>query len=166
MNHAGRRFALFPLQDFEFRLIEEFVHVAQAPVEAVIALSVVFVASEILHVAQGKPSFTARYPWIVAFVFGLLHGFGFAGALRQVGLPQQDIPLALLFFNLGVEAGHLIFIVAVVALLSLFSRLLPKRDPSARGPWHAEHLIRVPVAYLVGAVAAYWVIERVVGFWT
>jgi len=142
-----------------------FVHVAQAPVEAVIALSVVFVASEILHVAQGKPSFTARYPWIVAFVFGLLHGFGFAGALRQVGLPQQDIPLALLFFNLGVEAGQLIFIVAVVALLSLFSRLLPKRDPAERGPWHAEHLIRVPVAYLVGTVAAFWVIERVVGFW-
>jgi hydrogenase/urease accessory protein HupE len=142
-----------------------FVYVPQAPVEAVIALSVVFVASEILHVAQGKPSFTARYPWIVAFIFGLLHGFGFAGALREVGLPQQDIPLALLFFNLGVEAGQLIFIVAVVALLSLASRLLPKGDPSERGPWHAEQLIRMPVAYLVGSVAAYWVIERVVGFW-
>jgi hydrogenase/urease accessory protein HupE len=142
-----------------------FVHVPQAPVEAVIALSVVFVASEILHVAQGKPSFTARYPWIVAFIFGLLHGFGFAGALREVGLPQKDIPLALLFFNVGVEAGQLIFIVAVVAVLSFVSRLLPKSDPSERGPWHAEHLIRVPVAYLVGTVAAYWVIERVVGFW-
>ena len=142
-----------------------FVHVSQAPVEAVIALSVVFVASEILHVAQGKPSFTARYPWIVAFIFGLLHGFGFAGALREVGLPQQDIPLALLFFNVGVEAGQLIFIVAVVAVLSLASRLLPKGDPSERGPWHAEQLIRTPVAYLVGSVAAYWVIERVVGFW-
>jgi hydrogenase/urease accessory protein HupE len=141
------------------------VHVPQAPVEAVIALSVVFVASEILHVAQGKPSFTARSPWIVAFIFGLLHGFGFAGALREVGLPQKDIPLALLFFNVGVEAGQIIFIVAVVALFSLVSRLLPGRAAAEGGPWHAEQLIRVPVAYLVGSVAAFWVIERVVGFW-
>ena len=141
------------------------VHVPQAPVEAVIALSVVFVASEILHVAQGKPSFTARSPWIVAFIFGLLHGFGFAGALREVGLPQKDIPLALLFFNVGVEAGQIIFIVAVVALLSLVSRLLPGRAAAEGGPWQAEQLVRVPVAYLVGSVAAFWVIERVVGFW-
>lgn len=142
-----------------------FVYVPQAPVEATIALSVVFVAGEILHVAQGKPSFTARAPWIVAFVFGLLHGFGFAGALRQIGLPQADIPLALLFFNVGVEAGQVLFILAVVALLSFVSRFLPKRAPTGYGPWQAEQLIRVPVAYLVGSVAAFWVVQRVVGFW-
>ena len=142
-----------------------FVYVPQAPVEATIALSVVFVASEILHVAEGKPSFTARAPWCVALVFGLLHGFGFAGALREIGLPQTDIPLALVFFNVGVEAGQILFILAVVGLLSVVSRFLPRRVPSVRGPWMAEQLIRVPVAYVVGSVAAFWVVERVTGFW-
>lgn len=142
-----------------------FVYVPQAPVEATIALSVVFVAGEILHVAHGTPSFTARAPWVVAFVFGLLHGFGFAGALRQIGLPQADIPLGLLFFNVGVEAGQILFILAVVGLLSLVGRFLPMRAPSGRGPWQAEQLVRVPVAYFVGSVAAFWVVQRVVGFW-
>ena len=142
-----------------------FVDVPQAPVEATIALSVAFVAGEILHVAEGRPSFTARAPWIVAFVFGLLHGFGFAGALRQIGLPQADIPLALLFFNVGVEAGQLLFILAVVALLSLITRFLPRTVPSGHGPWPAKQLVRVPVAYVVGSVAAFWVVQRVAGFW-
>lgn len=142
-----------------------FVDVPQTPVEAVIALSVVFVAVEILHVSQGKPSLTARKPWLVAFVFGLLHGFGFAGALRDVGLPQKDIPLALLFFNVGVEVGQLIFIAAVVVLLSIISRLLPKRADVKAGPWRAEGLVRKPVAYLVGSMAAFWLVQRVVGFW-
>ncbi len=100
-----------------------FVHVPQAPVEAVIALSVMFVAAEILRAAQGRASLTARAPWLVAFVFGLLHGLGFAGALREVGLPQTDIPLALLFFNVGVEVGQLAFIAAVVAVLAVVTRL-------------------------------------------
>ncbi len=143
-----------------------FVNVPQTPVEAVIALSVVFVAVEILHVSQGKPSLTARKPWLVAFVFGLLHGFGFAGALREVGLPQKDIPVALLFFNVGVEVGQLIFIAAVVALLSLISRLLPRHEAARAGPWHAESLMRKPVAYLVGSMAAFWLVQRVVGFWS
>ena len=75
--------------------------------EAVIALSIVFVAAEIVHGRRGRPGLTARSPWIVAFTFGLLHGFGFAGALSEVGLPQSSIPLALLSFNIGVEAGQL-----------------------------------------------------------
>jgi hypothetical protein len=141
------------------------VHVAQAPVEAVIALSVMFVAAEILHAAQGKPGLTAGAPWVVAFVFGLLHGFGFAGALKEVGLPERDIPLALLFFNVGVEAGQLIFIAAVVAVLSLVTRLVRKGDAKEHGPWHTEALIRTPVAYVVGSVAAFWVVQRVVAFW-
>jgi len=77
-----------------------------------------FVAAEILHQAQGRVGLAARAPWLVAFVFGLLHGFGFSGALREVGLPEMDIPLALLFFNVGVEVGQLLFIAAVVLLLS------------------------------------------------
>ena len=79
-----------------------------APVEAVIALSIVFVAVEIVHAQKGREGITVRQPWIVAFTFGLLHGFGFAGALSEVGLPQGHIPLALLFFNVGVELGQLL----------------------------------------------------------
>jgi hydrogenase/urease accessory protein HupE len=86
----------------------------QAPVEAIIALSVVFVAREIIGGERGNESLSGRMPWIMAFAFGLLHGFGFAGALKEVGLPQSDVPLALLSFNLGVEAGQLVFVAAVL----------------------------------------------------
>jgi hydrogenase/urease accessory protein HupE len=141
------------------------VHVAQAPVEAIIALSVVFVAAEILHAARGQPGLTAKAPWIVAFVFGLLHGFGFAGALREVGLPEKDVPLALLTFNLGVEAGQLLFIVAVVAVLAALSRLFARGSARSDGPWAAEAKLQVPVAYVIGSMAAFWVVERVVAFW-
>ncbi|NIP18451.1 MAG: HupE/UreJ family protein, partial [Xanthomonadales bacterium] len=85
-------------------------HVPSPPVEAVIALSIVFVATEIVRARQGRPGWTQRRPWLVAFIFGLLHGLGFAGALTEIGLPPQAVPLALLFFNLGVEAGQLLFI--------------------------------------------------------
>jgi hydrogenase/urease accessory protein HupE len=141
------------------------VHVPQAPIEATIALSVMFVAAEILRDAHGHPGLATRAPWIVAFVFGLLHGFGFAGALQQVGLPEKDIPIALLFFNVGVEAGQLLFIAAVVAVLSVLTRLLRRRGTTEHGPWHSEAMIRTPVAYMVGSVAAFWVVQRVVGFW-
>jgi hypothetical protein len=82
----------------------------QAPVEALVALSIVFVASEIIRKHRGHADLSSRYPWIIAFLFGLLHGFGFGGALREIGLPQKDVPLALLTFNLGVEAGQLMFV--------------------------------------------------------
>ena len=141
------------------------VHVPQAPVEAAIALSVMFVAAEILRAAHGRTSLTARAPWLVAFVFGLLHGFGFAGALREVGLPQTDIPLALLFFNVGVEVGQLAFIAAVVIVLAVVARLTSKwRDGRAGEAWAAETLVRTPLAYLIGCTAAYWTIDRTVGF--
>jgi hydrogenase/urease accessory protein HupE len=141
------------------------VHVAQAPVEATIALSIMFVAAEIIHGAHGEPRLATRAPWLVAFVFGLLHGFGFAGALREIGLPQQDVPLALLFFNVGVEVGQLLFIVAVVGVFSLLTRLVRSRGSQDHGPWHSETLIRTPVAYAIGSVAAFWTVQRVVGFW-
>ncbi len=134
-----------------------FVHVSQGPVEAVIALSIVFVAGEIEHGRQGRPGLTERSPWIVAFVFGLLHGFGFAGALSQVGLPEQAIPLALLFFNVGVELGQLAFIAVALALGAL------AREVAVRWRVTVPALAwRLP-AYGIGGVAAYWTLERVAG---
>ena len=132
-----------------------FVSVPQTPVEAIIALSIVFVASEIAHARQGRPGLTQRWPWIVAFTFGLLHGFGFAGALTEIGLPAQAVPLALLFFNVGVEAGQLLFIAAVGVVIVVARRVAL---PQPAWAW------RVP-AYGIGAVAAFWSIERVAGFW-
>jgi hydrogenase/urease accessory protein HupE len=131
-----------------------FVHVPQAPVEAVIALSIVFVATEIVRTREGGESFTARAPWIVAFAFGLLHGFGFAGALSDIGLPEGQIPLALLFFNLGVEMGQLLFIAAVLACLAVLRRVRPA------WPRWAEF---VP-PYAIGTIATFWVIERIAAF--
>ena len=98
-------------------------------------------------------------------LFGLLHGFGFSGALREVGLPQQDIPLALLFFNVGVEVGQLLFIAVVVLALSVLTRLLRGPGHASRGPWRVEAMIRMPVAYAIGSVAAFWTVQRVAGFW-
>lgn len=133
-----------------------FVQVPQSPVEAVIALSIVFVASEIVHASQGRPGLTQRRPWIVAFIFGLLHGFGFAGALNEIGLPDQSIPLALLLFNVGVELGQLGFIGVVLLIYAILNKYTFKVPQWAH---------QVP-AYLIGSVAAYWTIERTVGFWS
>jgi hydrogenase/urease accessory protein HupE len=127
------------------------VHVPGAPVEATIALSIVFLAAEIVHARRGRVGLAHRLPWLVAFVFGLLHGFGFAGALAEVGLPDADIPLALLFFNLGVEAGQLAFIAAVAATHAVVRRVsrLELRRYEA-----------IP-AYGIGGIAAFWTIERI-----
>jgi len=130
------------------------VHVPPPPVEACIALSIVFLATEIIHVRAGRPGLAYRSPWIVAFAFGLLHGLGFAGALSEVGLPANAIPLALLFFNVGVELGQLLFIAAVLAVLAGFRRIpLPRSEWSWRLP-----------AYAIGVLAAFWTIERISTF--
>ncbi len=126
------------------------------PVEAIIALSIVFVALEILHRRAGRLGLTARKPWLVAFGFGLLHGLGFAGALAEVGLPENAIPLALLFFNIGVEIGQVLFIVSVLAGFHLLKRL-------AAGRVDLSRLEPIPV-YFIGGIASYWVFERVAGF--
>ncbi|MCA3509551.1 MAG: HupE/UreJ family protein [Rhodobacter sp.] len=128
------------------------VRVSQAPVEAAIALSIVFLAREILLIRQGRAGLTSRAPWLVAFVFGLLHGLGFAGALREIGLPQGDIPLALLAFNLGVEAGQLAFVAVVLSVVALGRRLFSRPLP--------EWIGQVP-AYGIGTVAAFWTLERI-----
>lgn len=124
------------------------------PVEAIIALSIVFVAAEALHSEGTKASLTGRAPWVVAFAFGLLHGLGFAGALGEVGLPASDIPLALLMFNVGVEAGQCVFVLVVAGF------------GSALGRWRGVSLRAVSrtASYVIGTLAAFWTFERVAGF--
>jgi len=134
------------------------IHMPGAPIEAAIALSIAFVAAEILHSRQGRPGLTERYPWIVAFTFGLLHGFGFAGALAEVGLPQAEIPVALLFFNVGVEVGQLLFVAAVFAAFWLIRRLT-QRITVPQVTWASA----VP-AYAIGSLAVFWVFQRTTAF--
>jgi hydrogenase/urease accessory protein HupE len=132
-----------------------YVHVPSAPVEAVIALSILFLATELARRWQGSLSaahtdLAARAPWLVALSFGLLHGFGFAGALSEIGLPENAIPLSLLFFNIGVEVGQLIFVACILALGSL------ARSIKVQGPNWLPQL----TAYAIGSVAAFWLFER------
>jgi hydrogenase/urease accessory protein HupE len=135
-----------------------FVHMPGPPIEAVIALSIVFVASEIIHSRRGKPGLTEQYPWVVAFIFGLLHGFGFAGALTEVGLPQNSIPTALLFFNVGVEIGQLLFIASVFAIGALARQITRRIDlPQPTWAWAVT-------PYAIGSLAVFWVIQRAAAF--
>ncbi len=133
------------------------------PVEAAIALSVVFLASEIIR--DDDRSLTYRFPVAVSVTFGLLHGFGFAAVLRDIGMPQTELPTALLFFNVGVEIGQVLFVVALLAAFLLFRPLLTRLlqapgDPNA----HWESLT-VPASYIIGSIASYWMIDRITGFW-
>ncbi len=123
-----------------------------APVEATIALSIMFLAVETARVRAGETSLTAQAPWLAAFAFGLLHGFGFAGALREIGIPADSAATALLFFNLGVEAGQLTFIGVVLASVFAWRRLfLPMPG------W-----MQLAPCYAIGTIAAFWFIERTV----
>jgi hydrogenase/urease accessory protein HupE len=131
-----------------------FVHVPQRPVEAVIALSIVFVAAEIVRMRHGLDSITARAPWLVAFSFGLMHGLGFAGGLSEAGLPVGHIPTALLFFSVGVETGHFLFIGVVLSLLALVRR--------SRIPFPSWAELVPP--YAIGGLAMFWVIQRIAAF--
>lgn len=124
------------------------------PVEAVIALSIVFLAREYYYYAQGHSSLTAKAPWAVAFIFGLLHGLGFAGALSDIGLPQAHVPLALLFFNLGVELGQVAFILVVMLCSIIFLRIY-----DLRRLWFQRS-----IAYAIGGVSSFWLIERLLQF--
>jgi hypothetical protein len=120
-----------------------------APVEAMVALSILLVAAEAVRMERGETSLTITWPWVVAFGFGLLHGFGFAGALIELGLPKQDVPLALLFFNIGVEIGQLMFIAAILAVAY-----------SARLIFTLGKPVRIAAAYGIGTVAAFWTVTR------
>lgn len=129
-----------------------FVGLPGRPVEALIALSIVFLAVEALRSGKDGETLTRRLPWVVAFLFGLLHGFGFAGALNSIGLPESDIVAALLAFNVGVEAGQLLVVAAVLAVLAAI------RKYAAEG---LQPAVRV-AAYGIGITGAYWLVERVV----
>jgi hydrogenase/urease accessory protein HupE len=118
------------------------------PVEATIALSIVLVAGEALHT---KATLARRWPALVAFLFGLVHGLGFAGALKDFGLPQNHLPVALLTFNVGVELGQLL----VVGLAYLAWRVLTR--------WPRFALARAPALYAIGSIAAYWSFGRILG---
>ncbi|MGF1562111.1 MAG: HupE/UreJ family protein, partial [Geminicoccaceae bacterium] len=123
------------------------------PVEAVIALSIVFLAVEVIKAQRGERSLMRQAPWLIAFVFGLLHGLGFAGALGDIGLPQGDVPLALVAFNIGVELGQLAFVALFLITVALARRLAvsPGRRATTVG------------AYGVGAIAGSWFIDRLLG---
>lgn len=131
-----------------------FVHFPSTVIEALVAMSILFLATELVHARQGHPGLTVRYPWLIAFTFGLLHGLAFAGALADVGLPPNAIPQALLLFNVGVELGQLMFIGAAALAMIAFawiSRRLPQWWQAARGEI---------APYAIGAFSAFWFIDR------
>ena len=126
-----------------------YVTLPPGPVEVMIAFSIVLVCVEAVRKHQGETSLAIQWPWLVAFAFGLLHGFGFAGALLDLGLPQVHLSIALLFFNLGVELGQLAFIAVILGLGLAMRRIMMV-------PRHAP----IFSSYLIGSIAAFWVIER------
>jgi len=127
------------------------VNVPVPPLEAAIAASILFLGPEIVRVQRGETSFTIRHPWVVAFAFGLLHGFGFASGLAAIGLPRSDIPLALLMFNVGVEIGQLGFVALVLLLVRAFKVFQV----------HWPRAVELLPAYVVGSLGAFWTIQRV-----
>lgn len=132
------------------------VRLPTAPIEACIALSILLLACEIVRLERGEPSLTARRPWMVAFAFGLLHGFGFATALSSIGLPHGDVPMALASFNVGVELGQLAFIslvIGVAVTARRFQAIIALERPVLRA---------APVA--IGALAAFWLLDRLAMF--
>jgi hydrogenase/urease accessory protein HupE len=133
----------------------DMIHVPSALVEALVALSIVFVAAELLRSPGPTPSLARRYPWAIAFIFGLLHGLAFAGALAEIGLPPHDIPLALLLFNLGVELGQLAFIALMVPLM------LALHGFAADRPVLLQRVSITGPSYVIGVCAAFWFIERI-----
>jgi hypothetical protein len=130
------------------------VNIPPAPTEAVIALSILLLAVEALRQGRGELTLAARFPWLIAFTFGLVHGLGFAGALSEIGIPQNEVPLALLMFNVGVETGQVLFVAFVSGALVIMHRL------------HETISVRIAryAPYAIGSVAAFWTIQRVGSF--
>jgi hydrogenase/urease accessory protein HupE len=129
-----------------------FFGVSQRPVEICIALSIVCLAVEVVKRDPARPRLSERIPWVVAFLFGLLHGFGFAGALAELGMPEGEVPMALLTFNLGVEAGQLALVVVALAALALLGRI----STAVRGVFERS------AAYAIGITASFWLIARAI----
>jgi hypothetical protein len=132
------------------------VHIPPVPTEAVISLSIVLLAVEVVHKNQGKLTSSERFPWLVAFTFGLVHGLGFAGALSEIGVPQNEVPLALLMFNVGVETGQVMFVAGVFLLLAGLHRIHT----------HSASTLARATPYAIGGVAAFWTIDRLVTTFT
>ena len=137
-----------------------FVSIPIVPVEAVIALSIVFLAYEISR--DQHDSLTYQYPLIISFGFGLLHGLGFATALGEIGLIQNEVFVSLLFFNLGVEAGQIGFILLVAATTLILQKILRLR-PAILEVFTIQRVDLI-AAYVIGIPASYWLIDRVAGF--
>jgi len=129
-----------------------FIYVPEKPLSALIALSIVFLGWELVRAQKGKKSLTIQNPWVMSFLFGIIHGIGFAGGLVSLGLPDSEIPLALLFFNVGVEIGQIAFIFLILLLMRSFSKMEFK-SPEWSTP--------IP-AYIIGSFAAFWFIGRIV----
>jgi len=130
------------------------VNIPPAPTEAVISLSILLLAVEAVRKHSGEVTVAERYPWVIAFTFGLVHGLGFAGALSEIGVPQNEVPLALLMFNVGVETGQLIFVATVALLLAAAKKLVRP----------VERLATRSAPYAIGGIAAFWTMQRVVSF--
>ena len=132
----------------------DLIYFSSRAVEATIALSIVFVAAEVIYAMRGREHITKKYPWVIAFGFGLIHGLGFAGALKEIGLPQNEIVPSLIFFNVGVEIGQLIFVFAVLFVAWIVKKIV------TQGVFRKLELF---TAYAIGSVAAFWLIERTYG---
>lgn len=127
--------------------------VPSRPVEVLIAASILLLAVELARGREAPPTLLRRFPWAMAFLFGLLHGLGFAGALAEIGLPPDDVPLALFSFNVGIELGQLAFVAVMMVAGLLLRRVLRTRPP-----W-----LDLAPAYGIGCLSAYWVLERLFG---
>ena len=127
-----------------------FITVQPALIESLVAFSILFVAVELVHLYRGREGLTVRFPWIIAFTFGLLHGSAFAGALAEIGLPPNNIPLSLLLFNVGVELGQLMFVACVIAIVWALTKL-PRQLPD----W-----TRWIAPYAIGSFSGFWFLER------
>ena len=133
-----------------------FLKLPQQPVEAVIALSIMFLAMEIIHKKQGlDEGIASRFPWVVSFTSGLLHGFGFAGALAEIGLPEQSIATALIFFNVGVESGQIIFVSVIILIGFILKKFIQE---------NSLQFLRTLMVYGIGSMASFWLIQRVSAF--
>jgi hydrogenase/urease accessory protein HupE len=140
----------------------DLVRIPTPPVEAAIALSVVFLAWEIAK--EDEASLAYQFPVAVSVSFGLLHGFGFAAVLRDIGMPQTELPTALLFFNIGVEIGQVLFVMALLAAFFTLRPALVRLLKSPRDPVTHWESLTVPASYVIGCLASYWMIDRIAGF--
>jgi len=129
----------------------EFIHLSSRAVEATIALSIVFVAAEVIYAMRGSEHITKKYPWVIAFGFGLIHGLGFAEALKEIGLPQNEIVPSLIFFNIGVEVGQLLFVMAILLFVWIFKSLIEKH----------VYVYKMGMSYIIGIIATFWFLQRV-----